>query len=60
MHTQDLYYALARTSQREAEERARIYRIAKQARKARRTSASAPQTRQRRLTRRLRPVGEAA
>jgi hypothetical protein len=60
MDTLHLYYALALMQQREAEERARTDRIAKQLRAARRTAVSAPQWGQRRLARRPRPVGEAA
>lgn len=60
MHTQQLLYALALVQQREAEQRARTHRIAKQIRAARRTGASAPHRHQRRLIRRLRPVGDAA
>ena len=59
MHTEPLY-ALALFHQRQAEERARIYRLAKQARIARRADAAAPQRIGRRRMRRLRPVGDAA
>lgn len=57
MHVDQLY-ALALSRQHEAEERARTYHVAKQARAARHASASAPHRRQRRRMRRLRPVGE--
>ena len=60
MDTLHLYYALVLMQQREAEERAHTYRIAKQLRAARRTAAAAPPKSQRRLARRPRPVGEAA